>query len=130
MSLGPDGAQYPIKHGEIRSGDLLEVSVQLDIEIAQGPLVLPRTSIFFSFNRVLRVIECDQLREREVSTFSISKSSIKRALTDSLVCTTTRMLTRTFAQSARCYLPRKRHDVDHRGPANIGWVGNHTSVGP
>lgn len=73
MSLGPDGAQYAIGHDELRSGDLVEVSVQLDIEIAQGPLAVPRTSIYFSFNRVLRILGCDQLREREVSTISVSK---------------------------------------------------------
>lgn len=70
-SLDSDGGQYPINHDQIRSGDLVEVSVQLDVELAQGPPGHCRTSVYLSFNRIVRVLVSERLRE--VSTFVFVK---------------------------------------------------------
>lgn len=69
MTLDSEGSQRPVDCDYIQRGDLVEVSVQLDVEIALGPHGLGRTSIYLSFNRVVRVLDGAQLRE--VSILSI-----------------------------------------------------------
>lgn len=68
MSLDTDGSQYPVEEDQIVSGDLVEVSAQLDIEIAPGPHELRRTSVYLTFNRVVRIVDGDLLREVSVIT--------------------------------------------------------------
>lgn len=62
-SRDPDGTQHSIDHDQIQRGDLVEVSVQLDIEIYEVPPERCRTSVYLSFNRVVRVLSGDRLRE-------------------------------------------------------------------
>lgn len=50
---------------DIRPGDLIEASVQVDIEIARDPFTsVPSMSVYFSFSKLIRL--CQRLRLSEV----------------------------------------------------------------
>lgn len=117
MSLDTDGSQYPIEEGQIVSGDLVEVSAQLDIEVAPGPHELRHTSVYLSFNKVLRVLDGNLLREVSAMT----PCNVRRELIPSLLRARP---TELNSQDERCLLPRIARRQDYRGPANLGWAGS------
>lgn len=120
MALDADGSQYPIEHDRIVSGDLVEVSAQLDIEVAPGPHKIRNTCVYLSFNRVLRVLEGSLLREVGVIPVN-SYDEILRAD----ISTPRARPAEPGSQNERCVLPRIAKRQDYRGSANLGWDGNH-----